>query len=115
MNNRHISYTKLLFGLAFYLTFAAASNAAEPPAFRLHLGEEPWTLDPARIHGNEHSYFNSIVFRGLFTYDDEKGLVPAGAKKCYRPNKLKLVCELNPDSKWSDGSAVTANHYVQAY
>ncbi|MEQ1878216.1 MAG: ABC transporter substrate-binding protein, partial [Bdellovibrionia bacterium] len=39
----------------------------------------------------------------------------AGAKKCYRPNKLKLVCELNPDSKWSDGSAVTANHYVQAY
>lgn len=101
----------LLISTLLFCVFSAKADAV----FRLHLGEEPWSLDPAKIHGNEQSYFNSIIFRGLFVYDDEKGLVPAGAKRCTRPNPKKLVCELNTLHKWSDGSAIEAAHYVQAY
>ncbi|HEX4924129.1 MAG TPA: ABC transporter substrate-binding protein [Bdellovibrionales bacterium] len=105
---------RLLCALSAIFAVVTGAQAAED-VFRFHLGEEPWTLDPARLHGNEHSYFNSLVFTGLFKYDNQKGLIPAGAKSCARPNTRKLVCELNPEMKWSDGTPVLAEHYVQAY
>lgn len=103
----------LLFILAFSTLISCASQAAEP--FRFSLLNEVHSLDPAKFSGNEVSYFITSLFRGLYQFDDKKGLVPVGAKSCAPTEPLKMVCKLNPKVKWSNGDIVVAQDYVRAF
>ncbi|MES2962402.1 MAG: peptide ABC transporter substrate-binding protein [Bdellovibrionota bacterium] len=87
----------------------------ETPVFRFHMPAEPHSLDPARLQSTDASFFFNNVMRGLFSYSNEKGLVPEGAKSCEFVSRLKLECKLDKSVKWSDGSRVVAADYVRAF
>ncbi|MCB0390872.1 MAG: hypothetical protein KDD58_06270 [Bdellovibrionales bacterium] len=76
---------------------------------------EPHTLDPLNIRGSAGSYFFSNIYRSLYRYDNEKGLIPEGAQACHWKNKKLLVCYLNPNIKWSNGENITSTHYLNAF
>lgn len=94
-------------------SLATASQPESAPVFSFHLLGEPYTLDPLKAQGSAGSYLYSNLFRGLYKYDSEDGLVLEGAKSC-KDIKNTLVCELD-QRLWSNGEAITADHYVQAF
>lgn len=65
------------------------------------------------MNSNDAAYLMNNVFRGLYSYNNDEGLVEEGAKSC-KPTKLKLECEL-ADRAWSDGSKIVADDYVRAF
>jgi len=87
---------------------------AEEPVFKFFLTSAPQSLNPAQFYGTESSYLVSNLFRGLYRYDNEKGIVPEGAKACAWKAKI-FNCTLNPDVKWSDGIPVKAQDYERAF
>lgn len=91
-----------------------AQLLAQEPVFKTFVSSSPASFDPAHLYGTESSYIFHNIFRGLYKYDDKKGLVPEGAIKCSQSNK-KLICDLNPKVKWSDGAVVEADDYVRAF
>src|SRR6185503_14701153 len=83
--------------------------SAEP--FRFHLLTEPHTLNPQSTASMSGNYLYQNIYRGLFRYHSQKGLVKEGAKDCRRSG-LKLTCTLNSAHRWSDGSKIKASDYV---
>lgn len=101
-----------------FLSFNAISGlwvANKPPVFRFHLLGEPMDLDPAHISGASGSYLLYNLYRSLFRYRPNIGLVPEGATHCNWQNPLRLTCYLDPQRKWSDGRQITATQYVHAF
>ncbi len=76
---------------------------------------EPSSVDPARLQSTDASFFFTNVMRGLYSYSNAKGLTPEGAKSCAFASDLKLVCTLDRNAKWSDGTRVVAGDYVRAF
>jgi oligopeptide transport system substrate-binding protein len=107
--------TRLILILFLSVCRLHLATAAGEKVFRFHMMEEPSTLDPAKLESNEQSYLFSAVFAGLYKFDDKNGLIPVGAEKCEWSNSKKLRCTLNKSFKWSDGSPVVADHYIQAF
>lgn len=62
---------------------------AKEPVFRFVLSVQPQSFDPAHFYGTEPSYLMMNLFRGLYRYDKEKGIIPEGAKKCSWTDKNK--------------------------
>ena len=104
----------LAFGCPTSRAAPGPTNAAGIPPFRVQLFTEPTTLDPVLNRGASGNYLYHALYRGLFTYRGDRGLEPAGAKRCRRDFR-RLSCTLNPDSKWSDGTVITAERYVAAF
>jgi oligopeptide transport system substrate-binding protein len=96
------------------LTCSKSSAAPLNENFKFHLNSEPKSLDPAEVSmGDGVGYFFQNIYRGLYVYK-KSGLELAGAKSC-QFKKLSLICELNPEFKWSDGKSVEASEYVLAF
>ncbi len=95
----------------------AGPTALESSSFKLHVLKEPLSLDPQSQAGAVSSYLLQNLHRGLFKFDNEKGLVPDLAeKKCTRSSKnLKLTCKLRKNLKWSDGVVLKSSDFVSAY
>lgn len=89
-----------------------STTAGHP--FRLHISVEPSGLDPHKQKSAASSYLLSNLFRNLYIYDDQKGLVPDLAEKCQR-HKQSLTCTLKKDLKWSDGSSMTSADFLAIY
>lgn len=104
---------KSIYILLFCLIFSSLAIAAKP--FSFHLISDPSHLNPAKLSTSQSNYFYSTIFEGLYSYDDQKGLIPKGAKNCSWKNPKKLICTLNTNKKWSDGSKIKAQHYVNAF
>ncbi len=98
----------MLFTFFISLTFSAVPN------FSFHIPQEPASLNPATISGIDLKYFYSNLYEGLYRYDDDYGLVPVGAAGPCTYDKSTLICKL-AKVLWSDGTPVTAEHYVQAF
>jgi oligopeptide transport system substrate-binding protein len=113
---RFLSMTALP-ALALFLmaTVSHSETLSAGGVFRLHIPIEPASLDPALVQTTDASYFLNNVMRGLYSYDNEKGLVLEGAKFCTFLNPLKMSCELATDREWSDGSKIVADDYVRAF
>ena len=123
---RQLSKTLLFavsISIVMYLAASVSHSETTPPPtqltlpkiFRFHIQVEPLSLDPILVQSTEASYFLNNVMRGLYSYDNDEGLVEEGAKACQFKTKLKLVCELATDASWSDGSPVVADDYVRAF
>lgn len=96
------------------LAFLLFCSLAKAEDFKLTLLNEPHSLDPATLSGTETAYVFTNLFRGLYRYDDEKGLVSEGAKSCeWRARSVR--CVLNENVKWSTGEPVLAEDYVRAF
>ncbi len=81
--------------------------------FKFHLSKEPETINPANIQGSDINYFYSMLFKGLYRYDNKQGLIPEGARSCFWKTKKKLICDLNPKMSWNDGIKVKAEDYIR--
>ena len=68
--------------LAGCVTPLAQSKPSTTKAFRFHIVEDPMSLDPARVRGVAADYVFNNLFRSLYRFDSEKGLVPEGATRC---------------------------------
>lgn len=90
------------------------SSQSETGSFRFHVPSEPRSLDPRFIQSTDANYFLNNISRGLYTFSQDKGLMPEGAKACRFQTQLKLVCDL-AKIKWSDGSRIVAADYVRAF
>lgn len=101
-----------LVSLAFFPKKTEPSKSA---VFRFHLLGEPFSLDPAQISGSSGNYLFHNLYRSLFRYKSNGGLTPDGASRCERQGDLRLICFLRPEMKWSNGSPVTAHHYLHAF
>ncbi len=103
----------VLFIFCLVPTISQVAQFADKVPFRLHVLKEPYGLDPQIYGATVHSYLLQNLHRGLFKYDNDKGLVPDLAEKCSRRLKnLQLTCTLKKDLRWSDGSPLTAKDFV---
>lgn len=82
--------------------------------FSFHLFAEPHNMDPQMTMSASGNYLFHALYRGLYRYHDVKGLIPDGARDCKRQGST-VVCALQPDGKWSNGSNITASDYVSAF
>lgn len=105
---------KILLILTALLLSFKLNAAPEIPVFRFHLATEPTTLDPIKQRTSASSYLQTNLHRNLLTYDNDKGLIPDLAEKCVF-KKLTLTCTLKKDLKWSDGSRLSANDFLETY
>lgn len=109
-----IFFALLLFGFSFLLgSFSPATENAT--SFRLHLTNEPTHLDPHLQKSSASSYLLQNLYRNIFFYDNDKGLVPDLGESCRRESPWVLVCKLKKDLRWSDGTPLKAGDFLKAY
>ncbi|MNK08122.1 putative binding protein YgiS precursor [compost metagenome] len=101
--------------LVFTLLIASFTVQAAPaPTFRFHLATEPNSIDPQRQKSSASSYLITSLHRNIFYYDNEKGLVPDLGEKCQRI-KGSLICKLKKNLKWSDGTDLSSEDFLNTY
>lgn len=102
--------------IVFDTSLFKAPLAAETSqkTFRFSLYIEPHSQDPVQLSALDSAYIFSNLYRGLYKYASDGSLVSIGAKEC-KQTKLRIVCELHPSFKWSDGSQVKAQDYVFSF
>ncbi len=86
----------------------------EQDSFKFNLPREIHALDPLLLRGTAKRFVLFNIHRGLFYYNKDNKLTAHGAKSCKWLTELSLHCSLNT-KKWSDGSPITANHYLNTY
>lgn len=103
--------------LVFLLLWASTTFATleTEKVFRLHLSNEPGSLDPNKQKTSASSYLLGNLYRNIFTFDDQKGLTPDLGTNCQRDKKKNLTCHLKKDLRWSDGSPLTSEDFLRTY
>jgi len=99
---------------------AIASTACRRHATRADLvfinGAEPETLDPAIITGQPEGRVVNALFEGLCAYDENGNIVPGVAQSWDISSDQKTYTfHIRPTAKWSDGTAVTAQDFVESW
>ncbi|MFD1957895.1 peptide ABC transporter substrate-binding protein [Paenibacillus thailandensis] len=83
--------------------------------FRMNIGSEPPTLDPALVQDNVSSTVVNGLFEGLTRKDAQGNTIPGVAEKWeVSEDGLTYTFHLR-DSKWSNGDAVTAGDFEFAW
>lgn len=98
--------------ISLFLLLTVTSSRAED--FSFHMFGEPRQLDPQPSASASSSYVFVNIFRGLYRYRGDRGLMLEGAKACRRKDKT-LLCELRENFKWSDGKPITAEDYIYSF
>ncbi|ASK79523.1 oligopeptide ABC transporter substrate-binding protein OppA [Paraphotobacterium marinum] len=123
MNNKSLRKTLIataLLGMLSTSSFAAnvpaGTELAKDQTLTFNNQAEPQTLDPQL---NEGAYANRILddlLEGLVNVDGNGNPVP-GVAKSWEESKdgLTYTFHLRKDSKWSDGSPVTAKDFVYSW
>ncbi len=89
---------------------------ADSQAYTYRMLDSVKSLDPQLISSVEDSDVARGLFEGLFNEDGDGNLVPAGAVSfTVSDDKLTYTFKLRPESKWSDGTPVTAADYVYGW
>lgn len=96
------------------LLLSIPSFSAEPVVFRARLAEDLGTLD--WNYGEINPEISYQLMEGLFKADAKGQPVPAVARSFrWNPTKTEMVVQLKPDRRWSDGSPVCAQHFVDSW
>lgn len=99
-------------------SFLSAAAIAKPPmVFRIGNGSEPQDLDPQAVTGEPEHKILMGLFEGLVT-NDPKDLHPIpGQAESWEISEDGRVYtfHLRDGLKWSDGSPISADDYVQSY
>jgi oligopeptide transport system substrate-binding protein len=114
---RHRTVTVLLIGVVL-LTFAQTSVAqpqatpklAKDQTLRMVI-REPTSMDP-NLAGDHSIWYVDQVFEGLYKVLDDGKTIWLGAKSLdVSKDGLTWTFKLNPATKWTDGTPVTAKDY----
>jgi oligopeptide transport system substrate-binding protein len=92
--------------------FAGAFTAQAETVLHRGNGAEPETLDPQKSTGVPEANIQYELFEGLTTYSPDGKVVPGVAEKWEISDDGKTYTFHLRDSKWSDGSPVTAGDFV---
>jgi oligopeptide transport system substrate-binding protein len=83
---------------------------------RVSVATEPPTLDVNTATDTTSHLVQAQVMETLYRYDEEGGIVPAGAVDySVSDDGLVYTIQLREDAVWSDGEPVTAQHYVDGF
>lgn len=98
---------------------ATTSNASPtaPKILRLGNGAEPEDLDPQAVDGIPEHHLVMALFEGLVTEDPHDLHPIPGMAESWEisPDGLVYTFHLRANLKWSDGSPLTADDFVQSY
>lgn len=113
---RHLVLTALLLLLSGCHEFSCASKA-KPTYLRVHIESNPKTLDPALATGVREFQILQAIFEGLTRYHPETlNPLPGVAERwVLSEDGLRYTFHLRSDAKWSDGRAVTAQDFWDAW
>nr|WP_154957765.1 peptide ABC transporter substrate-binding protein [Paenibacillus xylanexedens] len=89
---------------------------AKDQVLKINLTAEPPTFDPAQAKDSQTNTVLKFLYEGLVRID-ENGKEAAGVAKDWTISEdgLKYVFNLNPDVKWSNGDAITAEDFVRSW
>ncbi|MBT2285382.1 peptide ABC transporter substrate-binding protein [Paenibacillus polymyxa] len=92
------------------------NGLAKDQILKINLTAEPPTLDPAQAKDSQTNTVLKFLYEGLVRID-ENGKEAAGVAKDWTISEdgLKYVFNLNPDAKWSNGDAITAEDFVRSW
>lgn len=77
------------------------------------LGAEPGTLDPRRADDNAALTVVADLYEGLTAESRDGAIVPGAARAwIVREHGLEYAFELRPGLRWSNGDALTAEHFA---
>ncbi len=105
-----LSFVSELFG------GGGAGEAVDPATgtITLALSTEPPQLDSTRATDMVSGQILGHVMEGLVRYDEFNRIVPGVAER-WRVDEAQAVFHLRDDSRWSDGTPVTAHDFVFAW
>jgi len=79
-------------------------------------GGEPQDLDPQVIQGTPEYRLAQTFFEGLVSEDPQLNLIPGVAEKWdVSADQLVYTFHLRTDAKWSNGTPLTADDFLQSY
>jgi oligopeptide transport system substrate-binding protein len=109
----------VLFGL-FFLVLSSCTKQEEistkkPNTLRLNVVREPSTMDPRKGSEFIGSTFHLMLFEGLTRLNSDYSITPAQAKTIEISDNKKIYTFHLRNSKWSDGSPVTAADFEKAW
>ena len=106
----------LLLVLAVLLAAACGTPDDEATVLRRGNGGDPGSLDPA-LAQDEHA-FNVLadLYEGLVIHGPDGSIQPGAATRWeISSDGLTYLFHLRTDARWSNGSPVTAEHFVRAF
>ncbi|MBL9211583.1 MAG: peptide ABC transporter substrate-binding protein [Opitutaceae bacterium] len=94
-----------------------AASTTAPQVLRVSQRNEPGDLDPARVTLPDEFGILRALLEGLLLPGENGGDPRPGAASRYEVSAdgLTYTFHLRPGAQWSDGVAVTATHFVDAY
>src|SRR5450432_3768325 len=95
----------------------AASTVRSPKILRLGNGAEPQDIDPQAVQGLVEHHIVLALFEGLVSEDPhDLHPVPGQAERWeISADGLTYTFHLRTGLKWSNGSPLTADDFVQSY
>ena len=108
--------TLVVLVVAALLLAACGAPDNEATVLRRGNGGDPGSLDPA-LAQDEHA-FNVLadLYEGLVVHGPDGSIRPGAAKRWeISADGLTYTFHLRPDALWSNGSSVTAAHFVHAF
>ncbi|MFJ2044631.1 peptide ABC transporter substrate-binding protein [Paenibacillus taichungensis] len=92
------------------------NGLAKDQVLKINLSAEPPTLDPAQAKDSQTNTVLKFLYEGLVRIDPD-GKEASGVAKDWTISEdgLKYVFNLNPDAKWSNGDAITAEDFVRSW
>jgi oligopeptide transport system substrate-binding protein len=96
---------------------ASAPSAPAPQVLRLSQRNEPGDLDPAKTSLPDEFGILRALLEGLLIPSPNGGEPLPGAPARYdvSADGLTYTFHLRPDARWSDGTPVTAVHFLESY
>ncbi|MGQ8873898.1 peptide ABC transporter substrate-binding protein [Paenibacillus sp. TSA_86.1] len=89
---------------------------AKDQVLKINLTAEPPTLDPAQAKDSQTNTVLKFLYEGLVRIDDKGKEAPGIATKWdISEDGLKYVFNLNPEAKWSNGDAITAEDFARSW
>ncbi len=93
------------------LTSKAWSEGA--PRFRLHINTEPVSLNPLKQKSSSAAFLFTAVHAPMLWYENGKLFPWLG--ECQQLNPKKIICEINPKAKFSNGENIRAIHFIKTF
>lgn len=116
MRKSLLSYIRLAV-LALCASFIFPATLFSAQTMNINLGSRDFTLSPLHAYASSDAFFFSSIYLSLFTFDPQT-LAPiwdAGASETHSADRTKYTFTLKPNLKFSDGSAITAQDFVDSW
>jgi oligopeptide transport system substrate-binding protein len=105
-----------LFGCGEASKSAQPKSVTQQKIFRLNLGTEPPTLDPAKMDDLTSMSVMLALCKGLTEFDKDMRPIPAIAQSWERTaDGKRYVFHLRRNARWSDGKPVTAQDFIYGW